>query len=314
MKSRVLKVVTLLAGVAVMAVISSGCYLWHQVESNQVGLQMDDGVTISNVVGSGRYTRLAPFAKMKEIDVSAKTVIWEDPDLWTSDKQPVEFRISLTYSRKRDTESVRKMWEQYNAEAREDKALEQLVLTRIPRVAKQITTSMTLDQMLGIEDGSSKAGESNAEKGRTILQDNMSKLLKEELQECGIELLDVGVNDIGVDEEYAKKLKEKAASKVASEVSQQRTIQLQEQIKQEQAQTAIDLEIANRKNQVQAKENEVYTLNPQAFELERLRLLKDVIGENDKIYFIPEGSNLNVILSGGNTSIIPSSATEEPDK
>lgn len=118
-------------------------------------------------------------------------------------------------------------------------------------------------------------------------------------------MLDVGVNDIGVDSEYANKLKEKAVSKVASELAEQKTKQLTEQIKQEQAQTNVDLEIARRKKLVSEEENKIYQLNPEAFELERLRLLKDVVGDNDKIYFVPQGTDINLILSGSAGNSIP---------
>jgi hypothetical protein len=142
----------------------------------------------------------------------------------------------------------------------------------------------------------------------------MSDLLKTEFDECGIELLDVGVNDIGVDKDYADKLKEKASSKVATEVSEQKTKQLQDQINQEKAQTVIDQEKARRKNLTLAEENRVYELNPQAYELERLRLLKDVIGDNDKIYFIPEGADINMILSGNGTATLTPETPSEKKK
>jgi hypothetical protein len=298
-----IKKLLVLVLIIVLSISFTGCYHWSEVSSNQIGLQMDDGVTISKVVNSGRYTDWGWFANIEKIDTSAKTVIWEDPDMWTSDKQPVKFKISVTYSRSRDEKAAKILWEKYNSEATDDKTLQQLVTTRIPRVAKQVTTSMTLDQMLGITSENSAAN-TNEEKGRELLQDNMSKLLKEELSECGIDLLDVGVNDIGVDEDYAKQLKEKAVSKVASEVSKEKTAQLNEQLNQEKAQTLIDQEVANRKNNVLGKENEIYLTNPRAYELERLRLLKDVIGDSDKIYFVPSDADLNLVLSGsGNVSV-----------
>lgn len=298
------KIISLFFILLMFCMMLSGCYLHSRIESNEVGLKMDDGVTINEVVGSGRYTNWGWFSDLKVMDVSAKTIIWEDPDLWTADKQPVKFKISVTYARKRDKESVIKMWEMYNAEAKDDDALSLLVQSRIPRVAKAVTTSMTLDEMLGI--GSSDGTKPN--EGRSALQQKMTDLLLPELEECYIDLLDVGVNDIGVDDEYASKLKEKAVTQVASELAEQKTKQLEEQVKQEQAQTAVDLEIAKRKNLVAEEENKIYRLNQEAFELERLRLLKDVIGDNDKIYFIPEGADINLILSGGNYTGVPMSS------
>lgn len=284
----------------------TGCYINSGVNANEVGLQMGNGATIDSVVGSGRYTHMGWFSELQKLDVSAKTLIWEDADMWTADKQPVKFKVSVTYARNKDKKSVMHMWEMYNSEARDDKSLSTLVSTRIPRVAKQVTTGMTLNEMLGIDEAgvteTAKIAEGN--EGRELLQQKLTELLTPELSEFDVTLLDIGVNDIGVDEEYANKLKEKAVSKVASELAEQKTKQLTEQVKQEQAQTNVDLEIAKRKNLVQAEENKIYVTNPQAFELERLRLLKDVVGDNDKIYFVPQGADLNMILSGNTSSTI----------
>jgi hypothetical protein len=286
------------------------------VNANEVGLQMGNGATIDSVVGSGRYTHLGWFSALQKVDVSAKTLIWEDTDLWTADKQPVKFKVSVTYARNRDKKSVMHMWEMYNSEAKDDKALSTLVSTRVPRVAKQVTTGMTLNEMIGIEEpsgGADTAKAAGGNEGRELLQQKLTELLTPELSEFDVTLLDIGVNDIGVDEEYANKLKEKAVSKVASELAEQKTKQLTEQVKQEQAQTNVDLEIAKRKNLVLAEENRIYETNSQAFELERLRLLKDVIGNNDKIYFVPQGADLNMILSGnaGGSTIIPAEKSDE---
>lgn len=302
---RKIKLVSLMAMLLVAGILSTGCYVSNSVEANQVGLVMDNGVSVDEVVGSGRYTNMRWYAALARLDVSAKTLVWEDPDMWTADKQPVKFKVSVTYARKRDKKSVAHMWEMYNSEAKDDKTLGALVTSRIPRVAKQVTTSMTLDEMLGI------ASSNVAADGREKLQRALFDLLKPELAEFDVDLLDVGINDIGVDAEYANKLKEKAVSKVASELAEQKTKQLTEQVKQEQAQTNVDLEVAKRKKLVLEEENKIYTSNPEAYELERLRLLKDVIGKNDKIYFVPQGSDLNMILSGTTGStIIPADTSK----
>jgi hypothetical protein len=304
-KMRKIKLVSLMAMLLVAGILSTGCYVSNSVEANQVGLVMDNGVSVDEVVGSGRYTNMRWYAALARLDVSAKTLVWEDPDMWTADKQPVKFKVSVTYARKRDKKSVAHMWEMYNSEAKDDKTLGALVTSRIPRVAKQVTTSMTLDEMLGI------ASSNVAADGREKLQRALFDLLKPELAEFDVDLLDVGINDIGVDAEYANKLKEKAVSKVASELAEQKTKQLTEQVKQEQAQTNVDLEVAKRKKLVLEEENKIYTSNPEAYELERLRLLKDVIGKNDKIYFVPQGSDLNMILSGTTGStIIPADTSK----
>lgn len=280
----------------IAASLTSGCYMLSGVESHEMGLLMDNGVKVNNVVGPGRYTNLVFFAAKFNMDCAAKTLTWEDPDLWTKDKQPVRFRITVTYSRKRDTQSAKHMWENYNLEAQSDEALSQLVTTRVPRVAKQVTTMFTLDEMLGIAE--------IGQGGREVLQERMMVLLAKELSEFGVQLLDVGINDIGADDNYVAQLKEKAVSKVAVEVAAQKTKQLEEQVKQEKAQTQVSLEIAKRKNLVAAEENRIYTLNPQAYQLERLRLMKEMIGDKDKIFFVQKGSDISMFFDT-NGKVVP---------
>jgi len=267
----------------------SGCFFRKEVQANQIGLLMADGVSITEVVGAGRYTNMSFYADAVVIDASAKTVVWTDADMMTSDKQVIGIALSVSYTRDRDL--IEMMWSDYNSQARSDEALEALVLTRIPRVAKQLTTSMTLDAMLGISEGT--------EGNRALLANNMFDLMSVELAECGVKLLDIGINDISVDPIYAAKLSEKAASQMDVELATARTKQLTEQLAQEVAQTDIDLELARRANQVAEEVNKIYTISPEAYELERLRLLKGLLGNSDKVYFIPEGSDISLFVGGG---------------
>lgn len=267
----------------------SGCYWQKQVETSEVGLSMPDGVKVEAVVGAGRYTNLSFYAEMKEIDVSAKTIAWEDPDLVTRDKQPIGLNIGVTYARKRGKESVLRMWELYRGEAVSDEALAQQVRNRIPRIAKEVTTKYTLDGMLGVAEESA---------GRALVTQDLFDLLLPELAEVEIELLDVGLNNIAPSSRYLELLEEKANARVATEVAQERTTQLGEQLLQEQAQTLIEVEKAQRQNEVNEELSKVYEKSPQYYELERLKLLKDVIGSSDKVYFVPAGTDLTLILSG----------------
>lgn len=295
------KKIALVVLMALIVSALSGCYLWKGVSANEVGIKLSSNA-IEGVVGAGKYSGGA-WKQLELMDVSAKTITWSDPDLWTADKQPVSFEITVTYARKSDADSVSAMWTKYNSQATDDSALETLVRSRIPRVAKQITTSMTLDGMLGIASGDVVVTDNPEIIGREKLQQQMFELLKNELNEFYVDLLDVGVNNIAPDQTYADMLTQKAVSKLAVELAQQDALKLQEQVKQEQAQTQIALEIANRNNQVREIENKIYVLNPQAYELRRLELLKDLLGDNDKIYFIPEGSDISMFLTGNTTGI-----------
>ncbi|MDI7277367.1 MAG: SPFH domain-containing protein, partial [Anaerolineae bacterium] len=204
--------------------VLTGCYWNEQVETSQVGLLLPDGVTVQQVVGAGRYTNMGWFAELARIDVSAKTLEWEDPDLVTQDKQPIGLRLAITYARKRDKESILLMWDTYRGEATSDDLLERQVETRIPGVAKAITVKYTLDEMLGVE------GADLAQAGRERVVQDLFDLLRPQLEECGIQLLDIRISNIAPDPEYLEKLREKARANVEREVATQRTMQLQEQL------------------------------------------------------------------------------------
>lgn len=277
-----------LAMVLVLMMVSlCSCYYNKEVGSNEVGIKMDDGVSVSAVVGAGRYTDLGYYANLTCIDTSSKSLTWQDDDVWTSDKQSVTFGVSVTYARKSDENSVKLMWREYNAAAKKDKELEDLVLSRIPRVVKQVSTTMTLDEMLGIAD---------SEKNRATMQTEMEALLAAELDTCGVALIDFGVSDIGVDPVYQEKLQEKSTAAIEIELSEQRKAQLEIQLEQEKAQTEIDLEKARRANLVAEEEAKVYRESEEAYELKRLELMNDMLKETDKVYFIPEGSDITLFF------------------
>lgn len=264
----------------------SGCYWKKQVESNEVGLKLDDGVTVNAVVGAGRYSKGGWYSDLEIIDTRSKTVSWTDPDLVTKDKQPIGIELGLTYRRNNDPISIVNMWDVYRNEALNDNALAASVSNRIPRVAKEITTNYTLDEILGIAESG----------GREVVASNMFDLLEAELLEIGVILLDVGINNISVDEGYMAALKRKAAAQIESEIAVEETKKLGEQLQQETAQTEIDLEVARRQNLVNTEMAKAYEESPQLLELRRLELMAQVIGDNDKLVFVPEGTSLNVII------------------
>lgn len=279
----------------IVLVGATGCFWKKEIQTNEVGLVSVDGVSINDVVGAGRYTNWAYYAQLHKLDASAQTIQWEDPDLVTADKQPIGLSVSVTVRRPNNDnpEAVKDMWNTYRSEAQDDGAFRAFVLNRIPRAAKAVTTRYTLNEMLGIE----------GDAGRQVVTAALNDLLEEELSEAGIPLLDVGINNIVVDPDYLDRLKSKANAQAELELNQSRTLQLIEQLAQEQAQTQIDLEKAKRENAVNEENAKVYDASDRAYELERLRLLQGVIGDADKIYFVPEGADLTLILGG--SGVVP---------
>lgn len=281
----------------------SGCY-WSSVQQSQMGIITDRG-QVTDVVGPGGHQSINPFAGLTIYDGSSKTFEWSDPDLVTADKQPIGVSLAVTVARKTDRASIDKMWSQYNAEATNDESLAKQVLTRIPAIAKTVTVTYSLDQLLGTGG--------NTEAGRSVVTLDLFNLLTPELDEVGIALLDVRVTNFAPDEAYLNLLKEKAQVGIQREIAAQRTGQLEEQLKQEQAQTNIDLEKARRQNQVNAELSKVYDTSDRYYELERLKLLKEVVGPNDKIYFVPEGADLTMYLAGQSNAPVPVPA-QQPEQ
>lgn len=273
----------------------TGCY-FEDIEASEVGIETVRG-QITQVLPSGGHQSADPFAELSVMDVSAKTLEWSDPDLVTQDKQPIGVSLAVTFSRRRDTDSVRLMWEQYRSEATDDNALLQQVNNRIAAVAKSVTARYTLDELLG-----TAAGETT---GRSVVTTALFTLLDPELEEFGVQLLDVRVSNFAPDQAYLDLLKEKAQVGLEQEIAQQRTLQLREQLNQERAQTEIELEKARRENQVNQELSAVYDTSDRYYELERLRILQGVIGDNDKIYFVPQGSDLTLILGGQSVPFAP---------
>lgn len=104
------------------------------------------------------------------------------------------------------------------------------------------------------------------------------------------------VMNISVDPQYQAKLQEKSTAAIEIELAEQKAAQLEKQLEQEQAQTEIDLEKARRANLVAEEEAKVYETSKEAYELKRLELMKDRLGESDKVYFIPEGADITLFL------------------
>ena len=281
-------VMFLVLALLTISVLGGGCYCNARIAESEVGLVMPDGVRVSDVVGPGLYTDAGFYSDIQSIDASAKTLVWDDPDLVTADKQPIGLALGVTYARMRDTDSVKQLWSQYRAEATDDVALEQQVFNRIARVAKSVTAKYTLNEMLGVSGAEST--------GRQVVTQDLFELLESELAEVKIQLLDVGINNISPSSDYLGLLEQKSNAQVAVEVAQEETKRLHEQLEQERAQTEIDIEKARRDNLVNEELSKVYEQSPQYFELERLRLLQDVVGDNDKMYFIPDGTDLTLIL------------------
>lgn len=284
MKKRIALVLMLV----VMSFSLCSCYFNKTVESGEVGVRMNDGVQIDEVVGAGRYTNLGWYANMKTMDTSAKQVKLVINDVSTSDKQTVSIEILAEVARKSDEESVKTIWVNYNAAAKNDDQLITLVKDLMRSPVNKVSTTMTVDEMLGVDE--------NSDKTRTTMETDIAALLRPVLETRGISLNTLNVTNIGVDPLYQAKLQEKSTAAIEIELAEQKAKQLEKQLEQEKAQTEIDLEKARRANLVAEEEAKVFEESPEAYELKRLELMKDMLDESDKIYFIPEGADITLFL------------------
>lgn len=173
----------------------------------------------------------------------------------------------------------------YRKEYFSDGALETQVLSRIPAVAKSITTQYTLDEMLGIE----------GDVGRQTITSEIRALLETELSEIYVVLLDARITNIEVDPAYEDKLREKAQTALEQELAVQRTTLKVEELNQEKAQTEIELEKARRDRLVREEQAQVYVNSPELFALEKLRILATAMSSGS-VYFVPMDADMSFLI------------------
>lgn len=140
----------------VLAVSIAGCYgctIGAPVGENEVGLDLDDGVQVSRVLPPGRHRNTSLLAGLQIVNVGVLTRNWEDPDLATRDKQLIGLTLSVSFSRKSDSESIVAAYRQYRNESLNDDALSNLVLSRVSEAAKSATVKYTIDELLGVTGG-----------------------------------------------------------------------------------------------------------------------------------------------------------------
>jgi len=278
-----------------LVLVMGGCSWKKPVEEHEVGLKLISGVRIAEVLPAGRHSAMGWYDEIKTINISALTVQWSDPDLVTKDKQPVGLNLQVTFSRDKTEENIKKMWEEYNQETISDEALMNQVLGRIPRVVKAVTTQFTIDEMLGIDE----EGAVNEELGRYVVQDKIYEYLEMELSEIYCILKDVGINNIAPDQEYLNKLKAKALAQVSVEVAIEDRKLAEEQVKTEEANTAVELEKARRARLVAQENAKVYETNPGWLQLQIWEAAKEVFA-GDNVWFIDPNADLTLLFSGEN--------------
>lgn len=283
---------------AVLMMLLSGCYFGDDVKTNEVGAQLNKNKVI-NCVGPGVYNDAGFFSDLVEVDVSTLTLEVEDQEVVTSDNQLVGVRITVQARRRGDCESVTSLLSNWST-LLDDDVLKQTIDATAREGIKNGTRSFTLQELLDDRNG---------------LADSISEKLSEDSGKYHVQIVNVTIENIGIAEEYADIMQATAQLKAEEDYQQRRQslvqqqaetdlferqqqqLVLNEQLKLEEKQTEIDIEIARREGAKIAATQSVYENNDRAYELERLRLTANIIGDKSVIYFIPEGTDLTVFVS-----------------
>jgi hypothetical protein len=295
-----------LVGLLILAFSLSSCYLNKEIDANEIGVEMNAG-KIRGCVGPGVHTSWGWFDDLKPISSATVKVTVGDPEVATQDNQLVGVEITIQARRMTDCDSARNILTNWNALV-DDQALIDTIDATAREGIKVGTRSFTLTQLLD---------------DRNSLAQKIEDSLVGDADFYSVTIVNVIVNNIAIDPSYADQLKEKAllTAQIETELRRQdlikqtasnnileqerRTAVLQEQVKAEQAQTNVQMEIANRAGKMIAAENQVYITNQYAFDLEKLRLMKEILGDKSTFYFIPEGTDITMLWSPNSVVPVP---------
>jgi regulator of protease activity HflC (stomatin/prohibitin superfamily) len=231
-----------------MPFMFGGCFggCWGApVSDSQVGLIMKDGASISQVVATGRYKDWGMLSDIKIISTAAITGDYTDASVLLRDKQQVSVTLAYTVRRAGDTESIKRMWSTYKNEALSDDLLKQLVLKYIPEGLKAATTSMTLDETLGISNA--------AGSGRDAMTTKIEENVRPKLKECGIDLVDIRLSDIQPSASYLASLDQKANSQAQIDVANAEVKEAEAKRQAELTKKQTELEVAQLENILRPK-------------------------------------------------------------
>lgn len=294
-----------------LPLLATGCYWNDEIATNQVGVQLDEN-KIQSIVGPGVYSDMGFWSDLKSMNIDTLTFSVDDPEVLTSDNQPVGVKITIQARRKGDDESVKNIFTNWSS-LTDDQNLINTISATAREGMKNGTRGFTLAELLDDRNGLATA---------------IHDALRDDVGKYSVDIINVTVENIAVSQAYADILAQTANIKAQTDQEkrrqdlinqqaanrileqQQRANVAEEQVKAEQAETFVQVEIAKREGEVIAARNEVYVLNPQAYELERLRLLKDVLGDKNVIY-LPSDVVLNLLNNVGNSTVLPVPSASE---
>lgn len=279
--------------------LATGCYFQADVATNEVAAQLDRNA-VQKCVGPGVWTDMSWFSDLQEVSVATVTLGVGDPQVATKDNQLVQVDITIQARRKGDCASVKLLLANWS-NLLDDEQLKATITSTAREGIKNGTREFTLTQLLDDRNG---------------LATSISKQLEEDAQKYATEIVNVTIENVGIAQEYADVLQQTAKLRAEEDFQlrrqalieqqaktdlferEQKQKVLAEQLKVEQAQTDVEVEIARRAGEIVKASNEIYATNEQAFELKRLELLKELFGDRT-VYFLPEGTDPTMFFNFG---------------
>lgn len=287
--------------VLVMAALTTGCYFNEEVQPNQVAVKLykNQIESIADKPG-GVYSAVTCFyCDLKAVDIDTQTFSVEDPEVLTKDNQAVGVKITIQARRKSDAESIKNLLTNWS-----------LLVDNI-----QFTNTISATAREGMKNGVRNFTLGELLNDRNGLAGDIKTQLEADAMKYSGEIVNVTIENIGPSAEYMTILSETANLKAQTDqevrrqdlINQKASNNVLEQnkrvevaaaqVKAEEAETQVQVEIARRQGEIVAAQNQVYTLNPQAYELKKLELMQNIFN-NKTIMFIPEGTNLTTFLNG----------------
>jgi hypothetical protein len=280
------------------SLVLTGCFINDDVQTDQSGVIVDGG-RIVRCEGPGVYTELGLFYDLVEVSNATLTFEVNDPEVATKDSQLVGVSVTIQAQRKNDCESVTNLLTNWPALV-DDEQLRSVISATTNEAMKVGTRQFTLTELLD---------------DRNKLATAIKDALKADAEKYSTNIINVSIKNVALDPKYAEVLQQKALLTAQIEAAlreqdlikqqaendkleqEQKTLVLLAQLDTEKAQTAVQVEIATRAGKVVEAANNVYLINPAAFELEKLARLKEVLGDKAVVYFVDESTDLTLLLS-----------------
>lgn len=291
-----------------LAIFAAGCYWNADVEANEVGVRMSRNA-IQNCVTPGVYTDMGFFSELKAINRGTVTFSVEDPEVASKDTQTMGVRITIQARRLEDCDSITNLLTNWPTLINDQTMIDTISATAREGM-KNGVRSMTAMQLLDDRNG---------------LADAIRSQLTLDVQKYNVEIINVTVENIAPSVEWIKTYQDKANLQAETEKELQRqnlikqqganaqleqeqqTLVYNKQLDTEKAKTLVDVEIASREGKKTAAAQEVYSQNPEAYDLKRLELLAKIFGDKAVIWMLDKTVNLNTLFSKDGTpqTVIP---------